>query len=61
MAHQLKFDPTSDAGRAVVALFNTKKDMENPDGTLNTGDMINVLNDWFTGLGIDDDAGPVTA
>jgi hypothetical protein len=61
MAHQLKFDPTSDAGHAVVELFNTKKNMENGDGTLNTGDMMDALNGWFTRLGIDDEAGPITA
>ncbi|MHB9861993.1 hypothetical protein [Streptomyces sp. YIM S03343] len=60
MAHRLTFDPTSDAGLAIVELFNSKKSMENQDSTLNTGDMIDRLNDWFTQLGIDTDAGPIT-
>ncbi|MGA5599596.1 hypothetical protein ACPCUF_00920 [Streptomyces griseoincarnatus] len=59
MAHAPKFDVTTDAGQAIVNLFNgIKTHVEDGSGGWNGGDVVDALNDWFAALGIDVD-GPL--
>ncbi|MBT3167993.1 hypothetical protein HTV80_33630, partial [Streptomyces sp. Vc74B-19] len=51
-----KFDVTTDAGQAIIGLFNgIKANIESSDGGWNGGDVVDALNDWFAALGIDVD------
>jgi hypothetical protein len=60
MAHNLNFDTGTDAGRAIVALFDEIKfNVEDSDGGWNGGDVVDTLTRWFTALGIDVDADPI--
>lgn len=55
MAHHLKFDPDTEMGRAIIALFEGCEEVD-----WSGGDVVQVLTDWFTRFGIDTEAGPIT-
>ncbi|MFC3346046.1 hypothetical protein ACFOOM_01040 [Streptomyces echinoruber] len=60
MAHAPNFDVTTDAGQAIVGLFNKiKTTIEGGDGEWNGGDVVEALYGWFTSLGIDADGAPI--
>lgn len=60
MAHVLNFDPATDAGKAIVDLFNgIKTNIEDSGGGCNGGDVVDALTDWFTALGFDVEGAPV--
>ena len=53
-AHNLKFDPTTTEGAAIVRLFNAiKTEIEEGDGNWNGDDVVGKLDGWFVKLGID--------
>ncbi|KUN37713.1 hypothetical protein AQJ30_15630 [Streptomyces longwoodensis] len=61
MAHALNFDITTDAGQAIVDLFDGIKTTIASGEDWNGGDVVDALTAWFTALGFDVEAGPVGA
>ncbi|MCW7991075.1 hypothetical protein XF35_39145, partial [Streptomyces platensis subsp. clarensis] len=59
MAHNLRIDPTTPEGEAIVTLFNLIQADEEEDGTWNAVDAVDTLCRWFRERGIDIDAGPI--
>ena len=62
MAHNLKFDPATPEGAAIVELFNGIKDnIEDSEGGWNGADTVGALCDWFIALGVDvsSDSNPI--
>ncbi|MFD4247562.1 hypothetical protein ACFWP3_39155 [Streptomyces sp. NPDC058525] len=64
MPNTLEYDPANLEGRAIGRLFRLVKDNEDADGSWDGGDVVELLNGWFTGLGLNingpaHQAGPV--
>ncbi|MFE0775588.1 hypothetical protein [Streptomyces sp. NPDC058861] len=64
MPNTLNYDPTTPEGNAIADLFDDVKAIEDADGSWDGADIVNLLTDWFTGLGINvkgpsNQAGPI--
>lgn len=60
MAHAPAFDPASTAGQAIIGLFNQiKETAPDPSDEWPGGHTVDLLTNWFGGLGIDVTAGPI--